>query len=236
MKLGQALTAVLLAGALFPAQAGFVIGFEDATNGPNPFSEWSNVGETYKGQHNTVFKGEIKSLLTVDHCALPGEPVGSCGANVSGGEGLNRSPKGVAAFYGSAVDGDAFGRGEFTINVLDGFEDMFSLLWGATASASDESRLDIYDQLNGEGSLLGSLLLGPQSPANGGLVTSWSGKELSFAGTAYSIVFRITPRQIFLDDLSFGSRDDNNTVPEPASLALGLTALAALGLSRRRKA
>jgi MYXO-CTERM domain-containing protein len=63
---------------------------------------------------------------------------------------------------------------------------------------------------------------------------NWQNVDFSFAGTAQTIIFTGGDQRVLLDNLDFTVPGATNRVPEPADMALTLSALAALGFARRR--
>lgn len=65
---------------------------------------------------------------------------------------------------------------------------------------------------------------------------SWVNVNFAFAGLARSITFSGRDQNVLLDNLNFTVPGSGNVVPEPAGLALTLSALAVVALVRQRTA
>lgn len=173
-------------------------------------------------------------------------PVG----NFYAGLGVEFSPATLAI-----VDADAGGTGNFAnepsadtimffldannaiLNYAAGFTTGFSFFYTSSLAAS----VNVYDDINGMGNLLGSLNLVAQNTQNcsgdpSGTFCNWSAIGVDFAGVAKSINFGGTANQVGFDDITFGSSTPGNQVPEPATLALVGLALAGMAAIRRRRA
>lgn len=173
--------------------------------------------------------------------------------------GLGGSGSGPGANYGisfssnalAIIDADAGGTGNFAnepspdtvmyfltgsaiMNVSAGFSTGFSF-WYANDNTQVGS-VDVYDGVNGTGTLLASLVLplagtGPGDP-NGGTFGAWKAVGVAFAGVARSVDFGGSVNQIAFDNITLGSETPGNPVPEPGSLLLLAAGLAGFGLFR----
>jgi len=154
------------------------------------------------------------------------------------------------------IDADAGGDGNFAneptsdtimffltgtavLNYAPGFDTGFSFYYTTSRSA----RVDVYDDLDATGNLLGSILLDVnwQNGNCGGDPTgqfcNWDIGAVSFAGMAKSIDFGGTVDQVGFDNITFGSIDpsgnNDGEVPVPGTLLL--MGLGLFGLSRSRR-
>lgn len=128
-----------------------------------------------------------------------------------------------------------FLSGSAILNYAPGFTTGFSF-WYSTVSMT--GTVNVYDDLNATGNLIGSINLaalgvGPGDP--NGAFSNWAIGSLAFASTAKSINFGGAADQVAYDNITFGSTDPNKT-PEPTSLALVGAALLGAAAARRRKA
>ncbi len=122
------------------------------------------------------------------------------------------------------------------MNFANGFTTGFSFFYSSSRAVS----VNVYDGLNGTGSLLGTLNLDAQysnncvGDPNGGFC-NWTAVGVSFNGLAKSVDFGGTANQTAFDDITIGSPiAGGGDVPEPAGLALLGLALAGLSVARRR--
>lgn len=172
------------------------------------------------------------------------------GSDSQGNSGVNYG----VAFGSNAlglVDADAGGTGNFgneptpdtimffltgsaVLNYAPGFTQGFSFWYTTTNNAGN---VNVYDDLNASGNLLGTIALSALGAGAGdpnGSFSNWAIGSLALTGTAKSIDFGGTVNQVGYDNITFGSTNPNG-VPEPTSLALLLAAIGAAGAVSRRK-
>jgi hypothetical protein len=171
------------------------------------------VGDFYAGV-GVTFSPETLAVVDVD-------------AGGSGNIANEPSPNTVMFFLDS---NDAI------LNFAAGFTTGFSFFYSSSTDAS----VNVYDGLDGAGTLLASLTLVAQNSDQcvgdpSGDFCNWTAIGVLFDGVARSIDFGGTANQTAFDNITFGT-DDPSRVPEPGTLALLGLGLAGLGLSRRRKA
>jgi hypothetical protein len=118
-------------------------------------------------------------------------------------------------------------------NFASGFTTGFSFFY---TSPFETGSLQIFDGLNGSGSLLASLDLAttPNPPGCPTFACRFDAAGVGFDGTARSVIFAGVANRIGFDNVTFGSRTPT-PVPEPASaVLLAAGALGLLGIARRR--
>ncbi len=140
-------------------------------------------------------------------------------SNTSRGDGGEGSEQGALFFLSGS---------ETYINVADGFDTGFSFNYVSVAVAG-EAR--IYDGLNGTGTLLGTLVLGPNAvdcPGYEAPFCAFAPVGMTFDGVARSVSFAGVANQIVFDDITFGSATPG-AVPEPATTLLLLGGVLLVG-------
>jgi len=177
------------------------------------------------------------------------------GTDSAGASGVNYGINFSSTTLG-LVDSDAGGTGNFanepsastivyfetggaaTMKVAAGFDTGFSFFYTST----DSGFVNVYDGLNGTGTLLATLnLVGSTGSCvgdpGGNTFCNFSPIGVSFGGIARSVDFVGSAGAIGFDDITLGAAVPGGTVPEPGTLGLlGLAALGLAGLRRRRQA
>jgi len=149
---------------------------------------------------------------------------------VGGSGNFSGSPSGTTIAFFLTGTGDV-------MDVPAGFDTGFSFYYSAVVYPGE---VDVYDGLDGTGSLLAALDL-PVTPSGGspectyGAYCPWFPIGVSFAGTAESVVFTGTANYIGFDNITLGSQTPGPPVPEPGTMALLGSGLAFLRMMRRRK-
>ena len=117
-----------------------------------------------------------------------------------------------------------------TLNAPAGFNTGFSFYYASSQNAT----VNVYDGLNGSGTLLGSLnLVATPNPYN-----VWTPVGVTFAGTAKSVDFGGAANFVGFDDITINSATPGTAaVPEPGNVALliGMASVGGAFLRRRRK-
>jgi hypothetical protein len=136
---------------------------------------------------------------------------------------LAPSPHTIAFFLTGAGD---------TMNVASGFTTGFSFFY---TSPFFSGTVNVFDGLDGSGSLLASLTLAMTTNTSGTTghpYDDWHTAGVTFSGTAESVVFTGVANFIAFDNITLGS--SNPVVPDggPTLMLLG-AALGALGIARR---
>lgn len=212
--LAVAIATVCLAGS---AQAQ-VLTFEGIHAGGGD----SAVGNFYNGgggpNYGIEFFGNARAITSF---------VGECGG--TGNFALQPSGCGILYFAEGAATG---------MNRAAGFTTGFSLFYASLYTAGS---IEVYEGLNGTGTLLGSVALpangsGTSNPACSGMeFCPWVASGLTFAGSAKSVLFSGGASFIGFDDVTFGSSTPGNEVPEPSTYVLMAAGLAGLGVVARRR-
>ena len=125
-----------------------------------------------------------------------------------------------------------------TLNYAAGFDTGFSFYF---SSSTTDGNIQVFDGLNGTGTLLASITL-PQQFNTGcptgstGSYCNWTPIGVAFNGTAKSINFGGAPNYIGFDNVTFGATTPVPSIPEPSTYALMALGLAGIGfVARRRK-
>lgn len=191
------------------------------------------------------FEGATSGLALNDFYNGGTDAGGASGVNY----GINFTSTSLAL-----VDADAGGTGNFgnepspstilfflsggaaTMNVAAGFTTGFSFFYTSGATGF----LNVYDGLNGSGTLLATINLLPNIGSCSGDPTgsfcNFSPIGVSFMGTARSVDFGGTADLIGFDNITVGAETPGGTVPEPGTVVLvGLSALTLGAVRRRRK-
>lgn len=172
------------------------------------------------------------------------------GTDSSGASGTNYGISFSASSL-ALVDSDAGGNGNFanepsastviffstgsaaTMNVAAGFDTGFSFFYTSAGAGF----VNVYDGLNGTGSLLATLnLVGTNGSCGGdptGSYCNFAPIGVLFGGIARSVDFGGSASNIAFDDITLGAAVPGGTVPEPGTL--GLIGLAALGFGALRR-
>lgn len=216
MRLPSKLLALSLAAAMQPVVAGVItLDFEE-------ISTTAPIGNRYYAEHKVTFGPNAWGVSATDDDApdcsgsyyfVPrAKLTANCGAMVVGTSG-----------------GNANGLFSFTISSDSGFVDGIDF-WFATRGSAP-ARVEVLDAAGGL--VVGSDLL----TASCNAFCNWESSsslltKLQFA-SAKSIVFYSGDQKLMLDDLVLRTASPQN-VPEPASLALVLGSLGALGWARKR--
>lgn len=125
------------------------------------------------------------------------------------------------------------GLGSFTVEVLNGFDDFFSLRYAGETSTT----ISAY---NKAGDLVKTITGGSTLPcSSAAFVCNWEPLRLDIGDTdVFKIVVEGTIGKDWYDNFSFGRllpADSTGELPEPGGVALSLAALGALAWSRKRQ-
>lgn len=134
------------------------------------------------------------------------------------------------------------GQTDFIVNVTGGFGTWFRTAY-SSASYNTQTRISIYDGLNGKDAQGGDRTLATSELKNFGdsgcpssALCNWTSIGLDFTGTAYSVRFEnFGVLTAFFDNLDFGNKPGNTRLPEPAGLVLAVSALGIAAAARRRR-
>ncbi len=235
-----ALAAALAATTMIAAPAvatPIYLDFENIAPYPNSsdvlINDFYNGGTSSIGTSGTNYGVQFTSealLLCLNTAGT------DCSNTSRGGQGISSSAFG-ALFFPSANP---------TMNVAAGFDTGFSFVYSDPFAVG--TTVNVYDGLNGMGSLLTSATL-PGTPqagcdatiADGANYCPFNSYSVAFSGIAKSVVFGgPTNRQVF-DDFTFGSvtvgggGEDVSAAPEPAAWGMMLAGFGAIGATLRRR-
>lgn len=192
------------------------------------FGQADRVANYYNGGCSTSFVGVAAT------CGGPDYGVVWTGAQIMSKQTATNPPSGTNTATTATLGGKAI------MDVAAGFTGGLSFYYSASQGSS--AFVFVFGGPGGSGSLLYSQALPINSGATGGFrcgtaLGCWSLVDISFAGTAQSVVFAGTTSRLAFDNVSFDLPTPATDVPEPSvlgtfglgSLLLGLFA----GLRRR---
>lgn len=220
MRATSKLLALALTAALQPAVAGVVsLNFEDNTG-------VSQIGDRYASSLGVTFSGDAWGITSkYNNCGGAAQFLrdGSCG--------------GLELALDPLSNGSADTQ-SFTVDLAGGFVKEFSFVYSARADATVQ--IDLFDGANGTGHVLQTLsnLAGSNCTITGVRFCIWNTSTIQFDGVARSLTVSALDQSLMLDDFSFitPGTSGGGTVPEPAGMALALTALGGLAWARKRAA
>ena len=222
MRAKSKLLALALAAALQPAVADVVrLDFED-------FTGFVELGSRYSASAGLTFGSNAWGVRAFD------QP-NPCAGTIRFQPLSNGSPN-CGALLLAEDAGGGFGADTLSFKISSDFGFVNSISFGFALGTDAGAKVDVLDA-NGN-SLLPTLGdLGGDACSNGYFFCDWKTQILSFSGVAYSIVFSARDQGLMLDDLTLTTDLPPSTdLPEPASIALAVAALAAAGWTRRRAA
>ncbi|MCE4556924.1 hypothetical protein [Pelomonas cellulosilytica] len=122
----------------------------------------------------------------------------------------------------------------FTLDFASGFVADSSLYFSALPSA--RASIAVFDDVGGKGNQLAEFSgLAGSICSTGDRFCTWDVLDLKFVGTARSIVVSAADQSLMIDDIRLNQASTSpGPLPEPASLALAVGALGALGWTRKR--
>lgn len=218
MRATSKLLALALAAVLQPA-------FADV--GPVTFEDVKGFGQLtdqYKNSLGITFAGDAWGIES-KYGGCTGQAqflrAGSCG-------GLELALDAIGG-----VDPDPR---SFTLDLAGGFITKFSFFYSALADANVQ--IELFEGEGGTGKVLqtfSGLTEANCTEANVRFCI-WNSASFEFEGTALSLKVTGADQRLMLDDLQFITPGTPNPLPEPASIALALSALGALGWTRKRAA
>jgi hypothetical protein len=222
MQTRKALIAsTLLACLSAPAWASLTLDFEGVANN-------TLVGDYYKQTKGAVFTGFGFGALDNDR---PG-----------GTLEFGNAPSKWTVLYLADKSGSPVETPELTIEILNGFNSLFSMFYTMSSGAENGhvTLLDAEQQVIAQQDI--PTIQGSGCPTSGVDTASsfscWGTFSIDFRNTGMTARYvRIggSNKSFLFDDLSFGDPAPIGELPEPAGIALGLTALGALALSRRKQ-
>jgi hypothetical protein len=225
MRATSKLAALALTAALQPAMAGVVplLNFEDITVSSDPSGLGViQLGDRYKSSGVQFKDGAWGAVST----------------RCDGAYGFKPNDAGCSALLlaGNPTDGDLDGNKSFTLNFADGFVTGSSLIYSARTSSNIV--ITLFSELDGKGR---STQIGGLRKADCGLsgafFCDWNALTLDFSGVARSMVVSGNDETVMLDNIQLVQASTSpGRLPEPASLALSISALGALGWARKRAA
>jgi hypothetical protein len=229
MKRHLLFAAVAAALPMASVQAGvIVLNFEDI-NASYPATNYANIQQFYNGGNSSQgTSGTNYGVSFEDNaqaiCLNTLGTTANCSNASRGGLGDPNSQRGGVFFTA--------GSGT-TMNVDAGFDTGFSFFYTAV---NQGGAVQVFDGLDGTGSLLASLNLSTTSSAcsdnYGADFCPFVAAGVNFAGTAKSINWGGVDDQVVFDDITFGSSNPGQ-VPVPGTL--GIVGLGLVGLARMRR-
>ncbi|WP_374580533.1 PEP-CTERM sorting domain-containing protein [Pseudoduganella sp.] len=217
--LTKLLAALVTAGACATAGAApIVLTFEGVGNS-------ANVLEFYNGGTDSVGNSGTNYGISFSRASL-----GIIDADAPGGTGNigNEPSPSTVLFF---LSGNAA-----TMNVAAGFSTGFSFYY----TSSRAGFVNVYDGLDGTGNLLASLSLaantGNCAGDPNGSFCQFDPVGVAFAGIARSVDFGGAADFIAFDNVTLGTSNPTQDVPEPGTLAMFGLGLAGLARLRRKHA
>ncbi len=150
----------------------------------------------------------------------------------NGGSGnFSPTPLGTPAIF---VDGPTGSPATGVMNVAPGFSSGLNFFYTAGFTGTQAETVAIWNGVNGTGTVLATIVLGNNNTScTSPLYCTWSVAGASFSGTAHSVTFSGPADELGIADITIGS--SSTAIPEPGSIFLLGTGLAAISLSKMRR-
>lgn len=121
------------------------------------------------------------------------------------------------------------------MNVAPGFQNGLNFFYSAGFAAGQSETVTIWSGANGTGTVLATITLGNNNGACTGFPSycTWSNVGATFSGTAHSVTFSGPANELGIADVTIGG--NLPAIPEPASIYLIGSGLAAISLGKARR-